>query len=181
MGEGSCRQKKRRELLREDLGQGPPSVGRCLSPHTRYGTKPDTVEIPLVPAIVVLNHLLPFELAEVVIRQAGKGDLLQVDPILGKNPLSLVASMTNLSRQRSDSLIRLLLEVCPSAASDKDREGRTALANAAATGVAWEAGVESLLRAVPDALGGLTKTAWVRHSSLQRHRTLLAGRVARIT
>jgi Ankyrin repeats (3 copies) len=118
---------------------------------------PDRAEIPLIPAIVVMNVLLPEALAEVVIRHVGKGELLQIDPASGKNPLALVASMTEISQRRSDSLIRVLLEVCPSAAVDKDKEGRTALANAAASGKVWEAGVESLLRAAPDALGWTDK------------------------
>jgi Ankyrin repeats (3 copies) len=113
----------------------------------------DRAEAPLIPAILVLNGLLPEELAEVVIRQAGKEDLLRIDPVLGKNPLALVASMAELSQSRSGSLIRLLVEVCPSAAAHRDREGRTALANAAASGKGWDAGVESLLHAAPDALG----------------------------
>ena len=111
------------------------------------------VAVPPVAALIAMDSHLPEELAEVVIQAATQEELLKVDPVSGKNPMALVASLSGVSSERSDDLIRMLVEACPSATSALDREGKTPLANAAASGKTWEAGIERLLQAAPEALG----------------------------
>ncbi|CAB9504813.1 expressed unknown protein [Seminavis robusta] len=112
-----------------------------------------TTMVPLVAAIITLDGFLPKELAEMVIRKASENDLLELDPVSGRNPLALTAGMTNIPPQRAARLIRWLVEACPKAATETDREGRTALGHAAASGKAWEEGLETLFCAAPETLG----------------------------
>lgn len=134
---------------------------------------PLDVEVPVVAAIVSLDTFLPQELAGVVLKGLPSDELLRIDPATGKNPLALAANSTQLSPERSDELIRLLLGACPAAATALDSEGKTPLANAAEKGKVWDLGLARLFNAYPEALSlsdnttGLTPPLLLAASSPQ--------------
>jgi hypothetical protein len=136
-----------------------------LAYRHRYSL-PDELEVPVMSAVIALDDLLPEELAAVIIQGISSEELMQVDTISGKTALALVAISNKLSPQRSDELIQLLLDACPSAAAALDREGKTALANAAESGKDWDAGLARLVKAYPDALGWCDKVAGLTPSLL---------------
>lgn len=102
---------------------------------------------------IAMDSFLREELAPVVIQKVTQEELLHVDPISGKNPLALEASLSDMPSDRLDDFIRMLLEACPRAALVLDREGKTALANAAASGKPWDFGIERILLTAPEAIG----------------------------
>jgi hypothetical protein len=71
----------------------------------------------------------------------------------GRVALAQASASIQYSKERSDTMIRLLLNVYAEAASMRDREGRSPLQLALLAGKTWTAGVSRLFEAHPEAIG----------------------------
>ena len=105
----------------------------------------------LVTAAIQLDLYLPEHVVQMAVTMHPE-QLMQIDLQTGRLPLLQAAAMPIVSRQRSDDVIALLLQACPEAVEAKDRDGKSALQLAVASGKPWSAGVERLFQANPDAV-----------------------------
>lgn len=100
----------------------------------------------LIPAVIKFLHLLPLGVLDLVVRLF-PSQLTEEDPISGLLPLALAASTVR--PHQANRTIEILLSASPNSALEVDRQGRSALAMALASGKRWQEGVEQLFRAAP--------------------------------
>mmetsp|Transcript_17469 Transcript_17469/g.25233 ORF Transcript_17469/g.25233 Transcript_17469/m.25233 type:complete len:608 (+) Transcript_17469:57-1880(+) len=69
---------------------------------------------------------------------------------MGRLPLAVAAASKQLTNERSEELIRLLLAVYPEAATVPDSQGSFSLSLALSSGKSWVTGVQDIFAAAPD-------------------------------
>lgn len=99
---------------------------------------------------ITLDLYLPDDVVPMAVQQFPK-ELMHADED-GRVALAQAAASSQYSRERSDALIRLLLESCKEAVWSRDREGRVPLQLALMAGKTWSAGVSRLFTAYPEAI-----------------------------
>jgi ankyrin repeat protein len=115
--------------------------------HSNRMTQSADDSVKIVPAVIELLPYLPSGTLDLVV-QVCPQQLMEPDEITGRLPLSLAASVVD--PIQADQVINTLLNVYGEAATHTDKQGKSALSLAVASGKLWDQGVASLLRAAPD-------------------------------
>jgi ankyrin repeat protein len=104
-----------------------------------------------LPAVIALQDFLPLAMLELAI-QTYPDQVQEPDIATGRLPLAMAAAMRLENPQRSDDMIRLLLNAYTEAASNLDAEGQSPLVLAVSSGKQWDQGVQRLFQRAPDRL-----------------------------
>lgn len=100
-------------------------------------------------SVIALDIYLP----DAVLALALKAHPEQARQVVdGQLPLSWAAALPSYSQARSCQVLQSLLAAFPSAAQARDVQGRSSLSRASASGKDWDAGLQELFEADPDAL-----------------------------
>jgi len=119
--------------------------------HAKNVSPPVPREYHFISGAIAMDMYLPDKVLPMAIEHMPQ-DLL-VEDREGRDALARAAATNQYSKERADTVTRLLLEAHPDSATKRDRKGFSPLQLALLAGKTWSAGVSRLTKADPDAVG----------------------------